>query len=123
MKSVHSARILVVDDERGVLDAVRMSLEFYGYEVSTCNSATEAIDAFKANPFDAVVTDYSMPEMKGDELAARIKELCPACPILLITAHAEMLDRKRLELMACVLSKPFMPQALNVALSACLKQV
>ena len=71
--------------------------------------------------FDAVVTDYAMPEMKGDDLAALIKEMSPACPILMITAHAEMLDRKRLGPVATVLSKPFLPQALNEALTACLK--
>jgi len=120
---VHPLRILVVDDEQSVLRAVRMSLEFYGYEVITCTSGPKAVDLYKSSKFDAVVTDYAMPDMKGDELAAIIKEICPECPILLLSAHAEMLARKRLELVDCVLSKPFLPQALNEALKASLKQV
>jgi len=122
-KTVHTPRILVVDDEQSVLDAVRMSLEFYGYAVSTCASGLEAVEAFKAGEFDAVVTDYAMPGMKGDDLAAMIKQLRPECPILMLTAHAEMLDHKRLKPVTCVLSKPFLPQALNEALTANLKQV
>ena len=122
MNPIHPARILVVDDEPSVLEAIRMSLEFYGHKVTTCSSGTEAIKAFKANPFDAVVTDYSMPQIKGDDLAAMIKEMCPACPVVMITARAELLDNKRLEPVACVLAKPFLPQALNAALCACLKQ-
>jgi len=120
---VHPLRILVVDDEQSVLRAVRMSLEFCGYEVITCTSGPKAVDLYKSSKFDAVVTDYAMPDMKGDELAAIIKEICPECPILLLSAHAEMLARKRLELVDCVLSKPFLPQALNEALKASLKQV
>jgi CheY-like chemotaxis protein len=122
-KPVRLVRILVVDDEPDVLEAVRMSLEFYDYEVTSCGSGAEGLKAFKSSKFDAVVTDYAMPGMNGDELAARIKEICPACPIVMITAHAEMLDRKRLEPVACVLSKPFLPQALDAALTACLKQI
>ena len=120
---VQPARILVVDDELTVLDAVRMSLEFYGYAVTTCTSGLKAIEALKISKFDAVVTDYAMPEMKGDDLAALIKEVSPACPVLLITAHAEMLDRRRLRSVAAVLSKPFLPQTLNEAITAALKQV
>jgi len=81
------------------------------------------VEAFKAGEFDAVVTDYAMPGMKGDDLAAMIKQLRPECPILMLTAHAEMLDHKRLKPVTCVLSKPFLPQALNEALTANLKQV
>lgn len=120
---VQPARILVVDDELTVLDAVRMSLEFYGHAVTTCTSGLKAIEAFKIGKFDAVVTDYAMPDMKGDDLAAMIKEMSPACPVLLITAHAEMLDRKRFRPVAAVLSKPFLPQALHEAITAALKQV
>jgi CheY-like chemotaxis protein len=121
-KPVHPPRILVVDDEETVLDAVRLSLEFYGKEVTTCTTGTEAIKAFKAGEFDAVVTDYAMPDMSGDELAAMVKEVCPACPVLMITAHEEVLERKRFQLLSHVLSKPFLPQALNAALCASIKQ-
>ena len=121
-KTLEAARILVVDDEPSVLDAVKMSLEFYGHTVTTSTSGTGALEAFKSGQFDLVVTDYAMPDMKGDDLAATIKAICPTCPIIMLTAHAEMLDRESLKPIACVLSKPFLPQSLNEAITASLKQ-
>ena len=46
---------------------------------------------FKADHFDLVITDFEMPQMKGNELAARIKQISPSQPILMITAYAERL--------------------------------
>ncbi len=116
-------RILVVDDESSVLEAIKMSLEFYRYSVTTCTSGCQALEVFKSSRFDVVVTDYAMPDIKGDDLAAMIKAVSPHCPIIMVTAHAEMLDRKRLEPIACVLSKPFLPQALNQAIIDSLKRI
>jgi CheY-like chemotaxis protein len=115
--------ILVVDDEQMVLEAVKMSLEFYGYEVTACSTGKEAFELFKEGNFDAVVTDYKMPEMKGDELAAKIKEIRPTCPVIMVTAHAEMLNESILKHMAFVLPKPFEPQKLREVVAACLKRV
>jgi len=122
-KPTPALRILVVDDELSVLEAIKMSLEFYGHAVTSCTSGSQALEAFKTSRFDVVVTDYAMPDIKGDDLAVMIKAISPACPIIMITAHAEMLDRKRLAPIACVLSKPFLPQVLNEAITDSLKQI
>jgi CheY-like chemotaxis protein len=47
---------------------------------------------FKPDHFDLVITDFEMPQMKGNELAMRIKQVSPLQPILMITAYAERLD-------------------------------
>ena len=122
-KPTLALRILVVDDESSVLEAIKMSLEFYGHAVTTCTSGSQALDVVKTSSFDAVVTDYAMPDINGDELAAMIKTVSPRCPIIMVTAHAEMLDHKRLAPIACVLSKPFLPQALNEAIIDALKHI
>jgi CheY-like chemotaxis protein len=114
--------ILVVDDEQMVLEAAKMSLEFYGYEVTACSAGKDALELFKKGNFDAVVTDYKMPEMKGDELAAKIKEIRATCPVIMVTAHAEMLTANTLKQMAFVLPKPFEPKKLREVVAACLKQ-
>jgi CheY-like chemotaxis protein len=120
-KPTPALRILVVDDESSVLEAIRMSLEFYGHSVTSCTSGSQALEAFKSSRFDVVVTDYAMPDLNGDELAAMIKAISPQCPIIMVTAHAEMLDRKRLAPIARVLSKPFLPQVLNEAITDSLR--
>jgi CheY-like chemotaxis protein len=62
-------RILVVDDEPFVCDAVKMMLAFDGHSVETASSAKDALALFEKSKFDLVITDFAMPAMKGDELA------------------------------------------------------
>jgi CheY-like chemotaxis protein len=102
-------RILLVDDEPMVLKAIQMILAQDGHEVETAASSQEALAAFQRGRFDLVITDYEMPVMTGDKLAAAIKALVPHQPILLITAYAERLCSEGTSLLAVdlVLSKPF----------------
>src|SRR5579859_6828014 len=85
-------RILVVDDEPFVCDAVKMMLAFDGHTVETANSGKDALELLEKKKFDVVITDFAMPAMKGDELAAAIKARCPGQPVVMITAYAEMLQ-------------------------------
>lgn len=111
-------RILVVDDEPLVCDAVKMMLSFDGHSVETATSGPAALDCLAQGPFDLVITDYAMPEMRGDELARRIKASHPAVPIVMITAHAEMLASSGLSMpeIAMVISKPFKLDTLRDAI-------
>lgn len=112
-------RILVVDDEPFVCDAVKMMLEFDGHKVQTASSARNALEVFSPDKFDLVITDYAMPQMKGDELAARLRELAPQQPVVLITAYAEMLKVSQSPLSAVdgVVSKPFQLDDLRAAIA------
>ncbi len=86
---VTARRILVVDDEPLVSNAVRMVLTFAGYEVHLANGGHEALEILKPGDFDLVVTDFNMPAMQGDELALLIKTRWPGLPVLMLTAFAE----------------------------------
>ena len=112
-------RILVVDDEPFVCDAVKMMLEFDGHKVETASSARAALDAFAPGKFDLVITDYAMPQMKGDELALRLRERAPGQPIVLITAYAEMLKASRSPLTGIdgMVSKPFLLEDLRATIA------
>lgn len=112
-------RILVVDDEPFVCDAVKMMLAFDGHEVQTANSGREALAIFDKQKFDLVITDFAMPAMKGDELARTIKERAPGQPVVMITAYAEMLQSTRAPLTGvdCVISKPFLLENLRAAIA------
>lgn len=102
-------RILVVDDQPMICDAVKMMLDVDGHEVKAAFSGAEALAALQREEFDLVITDYEMPNMKGDELAAAIKARSPAQPVLMITAYAEMLQAlpNALSDIDFILSKPF----------------
>jgi CheY-like chemotaxis protein len=112
-------RILVVDDEPFVCDAVKMMLAFDGHQVDTANSGKEALTAFENGKFDIVITDFSMPDMKGDELAAAIKSRAPDQPVVMITAYAELLQASGNQLSGVdfVISKPFLLENLREALA------
>lgn len=87
-------RILVVDDEPLVCDSIKKVLAMDRHDVETASTVEEAMGAFQKGTFDLVITDYEMPAMKGDKLAAAMKALRPNQRIILITAYAETLRHK-----------------------------
>jgi CheY-like chemotaxis protein len=116
---VSKKRILVVDDEPFVCDAVKMMLNFDGHSVETANSGKDALAIFDQAKFDLVITDFAMPNMKGDELAAAIKARAPKQPVVMITAYAEMLQSSGNPLTGVdfVISKPFLLENLREAIA------
>src|SRR5215831_20946303 len=123
---IPAKKILVVDDEPFVCDAVKMMLEFDGHDVHTANNAKEALERFDQGRFDLVITDFAMPVMKGDELAAAIKARSPGQPVVMITAYAEMLQTggHPLKGIDFVVSKPFLLENLREAIAkVCAKKV
>jgi CheY-like chemotaxis protein len=85
-------RILVVDDEPLVRLTLQILLASDGYIVDAAKSGAEALTLFAPGKFDMVFTDYLMPEMKGDQLAAAIKRRSPKQPVVMITAFPEKLQ-------------------------------
>jgi len=83
----HHERILVVDDEIPILDMMQQHLRKMGYRVTTRADSQEAMKTFRANPehFDLVITDHTMPDLQGDELAKQMGALRPNLPIILMT--------------------------------------
>src|ERR1700756_3356201 len=80
-------RLLIVDDERGIVVALKGLFTKEGYEVETADSGEQALDRFKTDFFDVVITDLSMKGMDGLELLKRVRELEPNTAVLMITAY------------------------------------
>ncbi len=112
-------RILVVDDEPFVCEAVKMMLAFDGHAVDTASNGKEALALLETTKFDLVITDFAMPVMKGDELAVAIKARCPTQPVVMITAYAEMLQTSGNPMTGVdyLISKPFLLENLREAIA------
>ena len=83
-------RILVVDDEERICEAVKRALERTGYQVETRQSALEALARVRKGAPDMVICDIKMPDMDGMSLLERIKEHDPNIPVLMVTGHASI---------------------------------
>jgi len=83
--------ILFVDDDDAVLSMGREILESFGYSVSTATDGKRAMELFRKDPdgFDALVSDYSMPEMNGHELIGECLRLRPGLPTILCSGYME----------------------------------
>ena len=103
---VQGKRILLVDDEDGVRQTLKLLLRMDEHTVSEAVTGTDALELFLHGRFDLVITDYAMPKMRGDELAVNIKRLAPSQPIIMITAHA-ILAGKPGNPVDALLKKPF----------------
>jgi CheY-like chemotaxis protein len=111
-------KILIVEDEPQVRDVLKMLLSFDGHEIVTVGDAQEALAIFEQGGFDVVMTDYSMPGMKGDALALALKARRPGQPVIMVTAHAEMLKTSAMPLRGVdqLVNKPFQIQELRDAI-------
>jgi len=83
-----SEKVLLVDDEEDFLEVMAERMQARGIDVSTSNSAEEALGRIEKEPFDAVILDFMMPGMDGIETLKAIKEKKPELQIILLTGHA-----------------------------------
>jgi two-component system response regulator MprA len=86
-------RILVVDDDRSVRDALRRALTLGGYEVDAAADGREALQRLTMGTPDAVVLDVGMPEVDGLEVCRRVRGAGDRVPILMLTARDSVSDR------------------------------
>jgi len=113
-------RLLVVDDDPPTVDYVERLLTEAGYEVIATPSANEALTQCQnGKRFDLAVLDVVMPELSGDVLAARLRQLDPDLRVLFVTGFEEALFRARPLLWEgeSFLNKPFTPAGLAEAVS------
>jgi PAS domain S-box-containing protein len=119
----HHEQILVIDDEIPVLDMIQQHLRKMGYRVTTRADSREAMKTFRADAkhFDLVITDHTMPDLQGADLAEEIGAVRPEVPVILITGlnNPPDLSGSRYAARRQVFQKP-----INfIELSHCLRQL
>lgn len=102
--------ILLVDDEKAAVDITQKMLEKFGYKVTSTTSSREALEIFLGNPaaFDLVITDMTMPNMTGDELAKEILSSAPEMPVILCTGFSDNINEEKSKSLGirCFILKP-----------------
>ncbi|MEE4358181.1 MAG: sigma-54 dependent transcriptional regulator [Desulfococcaceae bacterium] len=83
-------KILIVDDEKMQRDMLKGFLEKQGYEAETAENGKKALDLFQRLPFQLLLLDHRMPDINGDELFAKIKEINPLIYAIMITAYGSV---------------------------------
>lgn len=84
--------ILLVDDERSVREAFALRLADQGYLIDTAGSGEEALSKLQTSSPDLVILDLVMPHMSGIEVLARIRQVEPDLPVILLTARGTVKD-------------------------------
>jgi len=90
-------KILLVDDEEGIIKMETKMLKHLGYHVTSFTSSIEALKTFKDNPgeFDLVISDMAMPDIPGDKLAYELSKIRQDIPILLCTGFSESMSEEK----------------------------
>jgi two-component system response regulator MprA len=117
-------RLLVVDDDPSVREALALVLDLNGFEVATAGDGREAMRTLSRKPPDAVVLDVLMPGIDGLEVCRRMRATGDRTPVLMLTARAEVSERVAgLEAGADdYLVKPFAREELIARLRALLRR-
>jgi len=118
-------RILVVDDEKNILEIMRMALLDDGYDVITTAKPENALKLIQENIFDALITDIKMANMDGITLLKKAKEIHPEMVVILITAYASV-ETAIQSLRAGAydyITKPFRIEELKIRLSTAIEKM
>jgi two-component system response regulator HydG len=84
------ASILVVDDESGILDTLRILLRNEGFDVTTAQGGKAGLEAIRNGAHDIVLTDVRMPQVSGIDILTAAREQDPMTPVILMTAQASL---------------------------------
>lgn len=122
-------RVLVIDDNRSVGEAIQIMLARQGYETVLAPDAHAGVQAFESSKFDLVMVDIFMPGMDGLETIKDFRERAPTVPIVAMSGFRfrnsmapvpDYLGMAAKLGATCCLRKPFAPQQLIVAINSCL---
>lgn len=105
-KRVVGKRILLVEDDQGARESIKLLLSIDRHDVIEATEGAEAVALLKSQSFDLAILDYFLPGMRGSQLALHIRQVAPALPILMITAYLEKLSEADKPVDA-VIGKPF----------------
>src|SRR5256885_15546384 len=83
-------RVLVVDDETAIREAIRMTLEYAGYRVDEARSGQEGVAKATRTPYDAILRDIKVPVLDGIEVLENLKDQRITAPVIMVSGHGDV---------------------------------
>ncbi len=125
MSGDRSVRLLILDDEPGILSALRRSLRREPYEVSTAESVAEALRVLEADPIDLILSDQKMPGTTGLQFLEQARARRPEAVRMLITGWTELIPEDAIRALGirAVITKPWQDAALKETLRMACKEL
>jgi two-component system, OmpR family, response regulator len=119
-----NARVLVVDDEQGIIDLVSMALRYEGLGVSSADSGRAALASINEQRPDLLILDVMMPDLNGFEIMQRIATDEPRIPVIFLTARQDLDDKRQGFSLGAddYLTKPFSVEELMFRVRALLRR-
>ncbi len=114
--AVTKRTVMLIDDEESVLTALHLLMQALGYNVKPYSQGLRAVEALQTGEeCDFLLCDLRMPEINGLKLLAQVRQMRPALPAALMSAHATGDEIAQAEALGVVgfLGKPFTPQELR----------
>lgn len=113
-------RILVADNHQNVREVMSNLLDMLDIEAVPCSGGEEVLHLLDSDDYDAVISDVVMPEMGGFDLVARLKEIAPGLPIIMMSSYASdtLEEEARSKGAVGLVSKPFKLDAVTRLLEA-----
>ena len=99
-------RVLLVDDQAGILKVLRIQLKIHGFDVATASTGTEAVEMVREREPDVILLDILLPDINGFDVLARVKEFSQV-PIIAFTANPSMAEKAITMGAVDSISKPF----------------
>ncbi|MBU3160458.1 response regulator transcription factor [Clostridium frigoris] len=118
-------KILVVDDEKSIVNLIRMNLKLEGYEVIISMTGTDAVDKFKREKPELVILDIMLPDISGHEIIQKFQQIDSDIPVIMLTAKCQINDKLLgLQLGADdYITKPFNSTELILRIKAITKRI
>jgi len=90
IEALPKTALLCIDDNQAVLECEKDFLETFGYTVVTASSGRDGLELARLHSFDAVIVDYCMPEMNGQEFAIAMRRIRPLAPIVMVSGTVDV---------------------------------
>lgn len=113
--------VLIVDDEAGIVYVFQRYFELHGFRVSVAYDGVSALALSEGDPVDALVTDFRMPGMNGQELVERMKQNVPDMPAVIVSGYSSDIRTRYPDVR--IVGKPVEPVVLIAWVKAMLADV